>query len=150
MLNHSSLDDGLFCGRREVAAADCGSDILVGRCLGAVLLLLRRGVELAHVQVGDGAAALRSQVGGVLQRQLEPLIDVSSCEEGALVDLGLGLGVLRWLGSRLLPRLHLPEGGEVCVSRLGEHSLRDVLAVLHGEEARAETAVVTGKGEGGY
>ena len=36
------------------------------------------------------------------------------------------------------------------MSRLGEYFLRDVLAVLHGEEARTETAVVTGKGEGGY
>ena len=75
---------------------------------------------------------------------------MSGCEEGALVDLGLRLCVLRWLGSRFLPRLHPPESGKVCVSRLGEHFLRDVLAVLYREEARAKTAVMTGKGKGGY
>ena len=50
-----------------MAAADSGGDILAWCYLGAALLLLRRGVvELADVQVGDGAAALRRQVGRVL------------------------------------------------------------------------------------
>ena len=95
-----------------MATAGIGGDILAWRHLGAALPLLRRGVvELAHVQVSDRAAALRHQVGRMLQRLLESLIYVSSCEEGALVDLGLRLGVLRWLGSRFLPRLHLPKSG---------------------------------------